>query len=106
MQVRQVHAHVVSSIAAQHRLGEAAEEGEVELSSKVLGSASLTTRERIRRDRELHRLGLNLVERVPKDVLVDLVQVSKLNATKSVTQCMHVRQIYTEIPILYKQCNK
>ena len=54
----------------------AAEEGELELSCKVLGNAPLTTRERIRRDRELHRLGLNLVERVPKDVLVDLVQVS------------------------------
>ena len=57
------------------RLGEVAEEGEVELVSKVLGSAPLTTRARIRRDRELHRLGLNLVERIPKDVLTDLVQV-------------------------------
>ena len=57
------------------RLGLAAEEGELELSCKVLGNAPLTTRERIRRDRELHRLGLNLVERIPKDVLVDLVQV-------------------------------
>ncbi|KAL0019238.1 hypothetical protein WJX79_004955 [Trebouxia sp. C0005] len=55
-------------------LGETAEEGELELGSKVLGNAPLTTRERIRRDRELHRLGLNLVERIPKDVLIDLVQ--------------------------------
>lgn len=54
----------------------AAEEGELELSCKVLGNAPLTTRERIRRDRELHRLGLNLVERIPKDVLIDLVQVN------------------------------
>lgn len=43
----------------------------------MLGNAPLTTRERIRRDRELHRLGLNLVERIPKDVLIDLVQVCK-----------------------------
>lgn len=42
----------------------------------MLGSAPLTTRERMRRDRELHRLGLNLVERIPKDVLIDLVQVT------------------------------
>ena len=56
-------------------MGGAAEEGELELSCKVLGSAPVTTRERIRRDRELHRLGLNLVERIPKDVLIDLVQV-------------------------------
>lgn len=54
----------------------AAEEGELELSCKVLGNGPLTTRERIRRDRELHRLGLNLVERIPKDVLIDLVQVN------------------------------
>lgn len=57
------------------RLGVAAEEGELELNCKVLGKAPLTTRETIRRDRELHRLGLNLVERIPKDVLIDLVQV-------------------------------
>ena len=57
------------------RLGVAAEEGELELSCKVLGNGPLTTRGRIRRDRELHRLGLNLVERIPKDVLIDLVQV-------------------------------
>ena len=57
-------------------LGEAAEEGELQLGSKLLGNAPLTTRERIRRDRELHRLGLHLVERIPKDVLVDLVQVT------------------------------
>lgn len=58
------------------RLGEAAEEGELELNCKVLAKAPLTTRETIRRDRELHRLGLNLVERIPKDVLIDLVQVT------------------------------
>lgn len=34
----------------------------------------MTTRERIRRDRELHRLGLGSVERIPRDCLVDLVQ--------------------------------
>lgn len=61
------------------RLGEGAEEGELQLGSKLLGNAPLSTRERIRRDRELHRLGLNLVDRVPKDVLVDLVQVSSLD---------------------------
>ncbi len=64
-------------MVSKSRLGEAAEEGELELGSKVLGNAPLTTRERIRRDRELHRLGLNLVERIPKDVLIDLVQVCK-----------------------------
>ena len=58
------------------RAGAAAEGGEVELGSKALGNAALTTRERMRRDRELHRLGLNLVERIPSDVLVDLVQVN------------------------------
>ena len=42
----------------------------------MVGNGPLTSRERMRRDRELHRLGLNLVERIPKDVLVDLVQVS------------------------------
>lgn len=65
------------SMASECRLGEAAEEGELELGSKVLGNALLTTRERIRRDRELRRLGLNLVECIPKDVLIDLVQVRR-----------------------------
>ena len=66
---------MLASMTPYCRLGEAAEEGELELSSKVLGNGPLTTRERIRRDRELHRLGLTLVERIPKDVLIDLVQV-------------------------------
>ena len=61
-------------------MGTAAEEGELELSCKVLGSGPVTSRERIRRDRELHRLGLNLVERISKDVLIDLVQVISLLA--------------------------
>ncbi|KAL3157009.1 hypothetical protein ABBQ38_001262 [Trebouxia sp. C0009 RCD-2024] len=65
---------LADSKADAQGLGEAAEEGELDLSCKVLGSAPLTTRERMRRDRELHRLGLNLVERIPKDVLIDLVQ--------------------------------
>ncbi len=64
-------------MVSKSRLGETAEEGELELGCKVLGNAPLNTRERIRRDRELHRLGLNLVERIPKDVLIDLVQVCK-----------------------------
>lgn len=72
----------------QFRLGGVAEEGELELSSKVLGSAPLTTRERIRRDRELHRLGLHLVERIPKDVLIDVVQVS-MHTTKPVHGTVH-----------------
>ena len=67
--------HIRNGVDAGLRLGVAAEEGELELSCKVLSNAPLTTRERIRRDRELHRLGLNLVERIPKDVLIDLVQV-------------------------------
>lgn len=71
-------AHTLSVVSAVFSLGEAAEEGELELSSKLLSSAALTSRERMRRDRELHRLGLNLVERIPKDVLIDLVQVSLL----------------------------
>lgn len=67
--------YIRNGVDAGPRLGLAAEEGELELSCKTLGNAPLTTRERIRRDRELHRLGLNLVERIPKDVLIDLVQV-------------------------------
>ncbi len=74
-QIHCLHDSMVS--VSECRLGEAAEEGELELGSKLLGNAPLTTRERIRRDRELHRLGLNLVERIPKDVLIDLVQVCK-----------------------------
>lgn len=38
------------------------------------GSERLGTRDRIRRDREVHRLGLRHVEQLPRDVLVDLVQ--------------------------------
>ena len=60
------------------RAGAAAEGGELQLGSKAVGNAPLTTRERMRRDRELHRLGLNLVERIPTDVLIDLVQVTCL----------------------------
>lgn len=37
--------------------------------------ASLTTRDRMRRDREVHRLGLRAVEDIPRDVLIDLTQV-------------------------------
>ena len=70
-------------------LGEAAEEGELQLGSKLLGNAPLTTRERIRRDRELHRLGLHLVEKIPKDVLVDLVQVCTLPCFLSSASPMH-----------------
>ena len=64
------------SLVLPCRAGAAAEGGELELGSKAVGNAPLTTRERMRRDRELHRLGLNLVERIPTDVLIDLVQVT------------------------------
>ena len=70
---------MITNTACCCSLGEAAEEGELQLGSKLLGNASLSTRERIRRDRELHRLGLHLVERIPRDVLIDLVQVTVCN---------------------------
>ena len=54
-----------------------AEAGEADVSLKVLGASQLTTRERMRRDQELHRLGLTAVARIPRDVLVDLVQVGQ-----------------------------
>ena len=63
--------------AARCRAGEVAEAGEVDVSLKVLGASQLTTRERMRRDQELHRLGLLAVARIPRDVLVDLVQVGQ-----------------------------
>lgn len=37
--------------------------------------APLGARERMRRDKELHRLGLRSVEGMARDVLVELVQV-------------------------------
>ncbi|KAK9820170.1 hypothetical protein WJX72_007055 [[Myrmecia] bisecta] len=54
--------------------GDTAADGELDLGIKVLGGEALTSRERMRRDKELHRLGLACVERIPRDVLVDLVQ--------------------------------
>ncbi len=37
--------------------------------------SALTSRDRIKRDKEVHRLGLRAVEDLPRDVLVDLMQV-------------------------------
>ena len=91
-------------------LGEAAEEGELQLGSKLLGNAPLTTRERIRRDRELHRLGLHLVEKIPKDVLVDLVQVCTLSRFLSSATPMHASLTDSDtapysVLVLLRDCN-
>ncbi|MEW5300295.1 MAG: hypothetical protein WDW36_003235 [Sanguina aurantia] len=59
-------------------VGAAAEGGELALAvSTTSGRAALlTTRERIARDRDMHRLRLGVVEEFPKDVLIDLVQAA------------------------------
>ncbi len=42
-----------------------------------VGPAPRSTRQRMQRDKEVHRLGLTSVERLHPDVLIDIVQVSK-----------------------------
>lgn len=53
----------------------AADARELGLQLATSAAGPLTTRERIGRDRDLHRLNLHTVEGVPRDVLVHTVQV-------------------------------
>ncbi|KAJ9515477.1 hypothetical protein QJQ45_016477 [Haematococcus lacustris] len=54
--------------------GVAAEGGELALGLAGVGRSALSTRDAIRRDREVHRLQLMAVEDLARQVLVDLVQ--------------------------------
>ncbi|GMH32940.1 hypothetical protein BSKO_00774 [Bryopsis sp. KO-2023] len=54
--------------------GGAAEAGELGLGIGSSGVGLLTTKQRIDRDKDLHRLGLHVVENMPKDVLVYILQ--------------------------------
>lgn len=70
-------------LAALRQGGEAgatAEAAEVALGAAAASrgaTEALPLRDRIRRDREVHRLGLRHVEQLPRDVLVDLVQARR-----------------------------
>eukprot|EP00798_Chlamydomonas_sp_ICE-L_P019229 gene19229-25854_t len=61
-------------LRGQSGVGAGAEGGELTLAMEGVGRAPLTSRERIRRDKELHRLKLHVVADMPRDVLADLVQ--------------------------------
>lgn len=50
-------------------------------SAGAVASVSRSTRAAIERDKAIARLGLAVVEEYPRDVLVDLVQVSHLRTT-------------------------
>ncbi|MEW5316929.1 MAG: hypothetical protein WDW38_008268 [Sanguina aurantia] len=67
--------HLRGSSAAG-AVGAAAEGGELALAISMTSgrAALLTTRDRIARDRDMHRLRLGAVEDFPKDVLIDLLQ--------------------------------
>lgn len=51
---------------------------------------SLSSRQRMRRDREIHRLNLRIVEDMSRGVLVDLLQVG-VNVSVDVCVCTPVR---------------
>ncbi|KAF5839020.1 hypothetical protein DUNSADRAFT_1797 [Dunaliella salina] len=67
----------------QQQLGHAgvvAEGGELDMGLATSSRASLSSRQRMRRDREVHRMGLRIVEDMSRAVLVDLLHLSQVLA--------------------------
>ena len=85
------------SSAAPGGAGAGAEGGELGLALEGVGRAPLTGRDRIRRDRDLHRLKLLVVADMPRDVLVDLVQVRGPSATYFCTATLFCYRAFLEL---------